>query len=160
MDCQRCGNPATVHVVQTVAKRKREVRLCDGCAKAAHLLPPGGTEINLPALVGLLMGLPAVGGGLACPECGLTYPEFRADGRLGCPAEYDAFRPALEPLLERIHRATRHRGKGPRAAGRRARLAELGAALAAAVDAERYEDAAAIRDTLRAAEGGGADEPG
>lgn len=157
MECQRCGGPATVHVTQVVAKRKREVRLCDACAKAADLLPPAGTELNLPALVGLLMGLPAAGGGLECPDCGLTYAAFRAEGRLGCPGEYDAFRPALEPLLERIHRGLTHAGKRPRAAARRAERGRLRADLAAAVGAERYEDAARIRDTLRAAEGDGAE---
>ena len=159
MNCQRCSRPATLHVVQTAAGGKREVRLCDACAKAADLLPPhagpGGTELNLSALVGLLMGLPAAAG-LACPGCGLTFGAFRADGRLGCPAEYDAFRPVLLPLLERVHRRTEHAGKRPRAAGRR----RLRLQLAEAVAAERYEDAARIRDTLRADEGNGADEPG
>jgi protein arginine kinase activator len=148
MECQRCGSPATVHVVQTVGPKKREVRLCDACAKAADLLPATGAELNLPALVGLLMGLPAAGG-LECPDCGLSYAGFRADGRLGCPGEYDAFRPALEPLLERIHRATRHAGKRPR----RVERGRLRSELAEAVAGERYEEAARLRDALRAAEG-------
>lgn len=160
MRCQRCDSPATVHVVQAVNGTKREVRLCDACAKAADLLPATGTELNLPALVGLLMGLPAAGAGLACPDCGLSFAAFRAEGRLGCPTEYDAFRPALEPILERVHRATRHGGKRPR----RVRRAELMAALTEAVAAERYEDAARLRDSLRAvalADGGDRpDEPG
>ncbi len=156
MECQRCGGPATVHVVQTVGHKKREVRLCDSCAKAADLLPAAGTDLNLPALVGLLMGLPAAGAGLACPDCGLSYAAFRAEGRLGCAGEYDAFRPALEPLLERIHRAIRHAGKRPR----RVERGRLRGELAEAVAGERYEDAVRLRDALRAAEGGGADEPG
>ena len=68
----------------------------------------------------LIMGMPADPAGLTCPSCGLKYAAFRADGRLGCPDDYDAFRPALEPLLDRIHRGTRHQGKAPRAALRRA----------------------------------------
>ena len=160
MKCQRCDSPATIHVIPTVTGVKGKVHLCDACAKAADLLPAAGTELNLPALVGLLMGLPAAGAGLACPDCGLTFAEFRAEGRLGCATEYDAFRPALEPILERVHRATRHGGKRPR----RVRRAELRAALTEAVAAERYEEAAKLRDGLRAVElsdgGGGADEPG
>ena len=35
--------------------------------------------------------------------------EFRADGRLGCPHDYEVFRVGLEPLLQRIHRSGRHR---------------------------------------------------
>jgi protein arginine kinase activator len=86
---------------------------------------------------------------LTCPACGLKYAAFRADGRLGCPDDYDAFRPALEPLLERIHRGTRHGGKAPRAAALRAELSELRGQLAAAVEAENYEDAAELRDRIR-----------
>lgn len=149
MECQRCGNPATVHVVQTVGLKKREVRLCETCAKAADLLPTTGAELNLPALVGLLMGMPTTGTGLECPDCGLSYAGFRAEGRLGCPGEYDAFRSALEPLLERIHRANRHAGKRPR----RVERGRLRAELAEAVAAERYEVAAQLRDALRAVEG-------
>jgi protein arginine kinase activator len=97
------------------------------------------------------MGQPSVAdlAGLTCPACGLKYAAFRADGRLGCPDDYDAFRPALEPLLDRIHRGTRHEGKTPRAANRRAELATLREQLAAAVAAEHYEDAARLRDRIR-----------
>jgi protein arginine kinase activator len=159
MDCQRCGRPATVHVTQVVAHQRKEVRLCDACAKAADLLPAGHGDLNLPALVSLLMGLPAAAAGLACPDCGTTYGTFRADGRLGCPTEYDAFRPALEPLLVRIHRRAEHCGKRPKAAGRRADAARMTEELAAAVAAERYDEAARLRDRLRAALGSG-DGPG
>ena len=39
--------------------------------------------------------------------------EFRAEGRLGCPHDYDVFRGGLAPLLQRIHRSDRHVGKTP-----------------------------------------------
>jgi protein arginine kinase activator len=97
---------------------------------------------------------------LTCPDCGLQYGEFRATGRLGCPAEYDAFRPALEPLLARIHRADAHAGKTPRAvrtARRADRLDELRRRMAAAARAEDYEEAARLRDAIRQEEA--ADEP-
>lgn len=161
MNCHYCGQPATVHLTDIVNKKKREMHLCDGCAKAHDLLPDGpAAELNLTALVQLIMGQPpaaAEAAGLRCPECGLTYTSFRADGRLGCPHDYDAFRPALEPLLDRVHRATRHAGKAPKAAARRAEIGRLRDELAAAVAAERYETAARLRDQIRQKEG--ADEP-
>ena len=66
--------------------------------------------------------------------------EFRAQGRLGCPHDYEVFRTGLEPLLQRIHRADRHVGKSPapRPCRRRrqAELVELRRQLQAAVEAE------------------------
>lgn len=154
MKCQRCGQEgATVQVVDVVQKVRRERHLCEPCAQAAGLFgpdPAGGNgaagDLNLQALVQLVFGDPAgpaaAGAGLTCPACGLEYAAFRATGRLNCPADYDAFRPALEPLLARIHRGTAHAGKAPVAAG-------LRAGLAAAVAAEDYATAAGLRDRLR-----------
>ncbi len=159
--CQFCGQPATVHVTDILKKQKRESHLCEACAKKHQLIPetPIGPQLNLSALVELLMGQPvsSESAGLTCPTCGLKYAAFRADGRFGCPDDYDAFRPALEPLLDRIHRTTRHTGKTPKAAARRAELAALHGELAAAVAAEHYELAADLRDRLRQKEG--SDEP-
>ena len=162
MTCQFCGQPATVTLTNIVKGGKQVMHLCDGCAKKHDLLPDGpGPQLNLQALVALLAGQPAAPpetGSLTCPVCHLKYAVFRADGRLGCPADYEAFRPALEPLLVRIHRHTRHAGKTPKRAGRDAAGTVLKAQLAAAVAAENYEEAAKLRDRIRQKDG--ADEPG
>jgi protein arginine kinase activator len=160
MKCHYCGQPATVHLTDIVQKQKRTMYLCEACAREHQLVPDGPTpQLNLQALVQLLLGQPTAAdpAGLTCPTCGLKYAAFRVDGRLGCPDDYDAFRPALEPLLERIHRGGRHQGKAPRAAARRAELAHLRDLLTAAVAAENYEDAARLRDRIRQKEG--PDEP-
>lgn len=167
MKCQFCGADASVHLTDIVGKKKRETHLCEACAKAHDLLPgEPGPQLNLTALLHLLMAQPdspiaaAVQAGpdvaaLTCPSCGLSYPKFRADGRLGCPDDYDAFRTALEPLLEKAHRGLAHAGKVPAGIARvrmAAELDELKAQLAAAVAAEQYEHAARLRDDLRAKE--------
>lgn len=152
MKCHYCGQPATVRVTDIIAKQKRELHLCDGCAREHHLVSEGPSpQLNLQALVQLIMGMPATAdpAALTCPTCGLKYAAFRADGRLGCPDDYDAFRATLEPLLDRIHRGTRHQGKAPRAAGRRAEVATLRDQLRAAVAAENYDAAARLRDRIR-----------
>jgi protein arginine kinase activator len=149
--CQSCGRPATVTVTNILNKQKRELHLCEDCAREQHHLLDDGPSLNLQALVQLIMGTPAAAdpAGLTCPTCGLKYAAFRADGRLGCPDDYDAFRPALEPLLDRIHRGTRHQGKAPKAALRRAELGALRDLLKAAVAVEDYEEAARLRDRIR-----------
>lgn len=168
MKCQFCDNDATVHLTDVVKKKKREVHLCEGCARKNNLLPqPPAPAIDLKALLNLLaVPLQIVSGAadpaaLTCPSCGIKYGEFRAEGRLGCPDDYHAFRPVLEPLLERIHRSLTHAGKVPRGFRRqaaKAELRELKKRMAAAVKAEKYEEAARLRDQIRRKEG--SDEPG
>ena len=177
MICQRCGqHPATVHLTDVLNKARRVQHICEACARSHQLLPTPddpAQPLNLPALVQLVFGAappgagdaetPAaaedLGAGLVCPDCGLKYSEFRAEGRIGCARDYDHFRAPLLPLLERIHRHTRYSGKVPKAAGGPARAAETPAALEArlrrAVAAEDYEAAATIRDTIRAQESPG-----
>lgn len=158
MKCQFCENPATVHLTDIINKKKREVHLCEECAREHHLIPDSQQELNVPALLQFLMGqaLGAKSQGdpnsVACPHCGIKYAQFRAQGRLGCPEDYEIFRAALEPLLERIHRNVRHAGKAPtrfRALRQRAEAADLRRQLDEAVRDERYEEAARLRDRIR-----------
>ncbi|HTK76951.1 MAG TPA: hypothetical protein VL371_16915, partial [Gemmataceae bacterium] len=116
MKCQHCPNPATVHLTKIVNKQKQELHLCQACAEK-HAAP--AAELSLSAILQSLIGqhVSAVSEELSrlnCPTCGIKYMEFRSDGRLGCPADYEVFRAGLLPILQRIHRATRHVGKVPR----------------------------------------------
>ncbi len=163
MKCQYCSNPATVHVTKIVNKQRQELHLCQTCA-AKHATPT--VELSLSSILQSLIGqhVSAVTEELSrliCPTCGIKYMEFRADGRLGCPADYEVFRTGLVPILQRIHRATRHTGKAPRrrspARASAAELLELRQQLRRAVEHEDYELAAHLRDTIRQKEA--ADEP-
>jgi protein arginine kinase activator len=164
MKCQFCSNPATLHWTKIVDKQKTEVHLCQACAEK-HPTPVA--ELSLSAILQSLIGqhVSSVAeelGRLNCPTCGIKYMEFRADGRLGCPADYEVFRAGLVPILERIHRATRHVGKVPRHRPPRRACAgdvlELRQQLRRAIETEDYEQAAALRDTIRQKEV--SDEPG
>lgn len=160
--CQLCSNPATVHLTDIVNKKKKELHLCQACAEQKQLI--NKQELNLSAilqtLIGQQVGRPADElARLTCPQCGIKFMEFRAEGRLGCPHDYEVFRVGLEPLLQRIHRSARHIGKVPRN-GRRgadvlAELVELRKQLRTAVDAEAYEQAAQLRDVIRQKEATG-----
>ena len=170
MKCQFCENSATVHLTKIVKanKSKQEIHLCERCARKNNLIPDQATpHVDLKALLGLLLGplqqtTPPAAEPLAltCPTCGLNYGEFRAEGRLGCPDDYEAFRATLEPLLERIHRAQIHTGKLPvlvRQRNRETELKELRREMKAAAKAEKYEEAARLRDLIRKREA--TDEP-
>ncbi len=156
MKCQTCGKAATVHLTDIVNGHKREVHLCQECAEKREILKH--QELNLSAILQTVIGQ-HIGpmtdelARLTCPACGIKYMEFKAEGRLGCPQDYEVFRAALAPLLQRIHRALRHAGKIPANAVRNAalqtELMELRQLQRRAVEAEVYEEAARLRDLIR-----------
>jgi protein arginine kinase activator len=161
MKCQFCENPATVHLTDIINKKKREMHLCESCAQKNQLISETKQELNIPALLHFLIqqtfGVASKdeANEVICPICGLKYAQFRTKGRFGCPGDYAIFHDSLVPLLERIHRNTKHIGKIPsrfRRARFEAEKLELQNQLKQAIAEERYEEAARLRDLVRARE--------
>jgi protein arginine kinase activator len=157
MLCENCNEkPATFHVVEILDGEKREVHLCEECAHEKKVaLPP---SLSLNEILSSLMEAHAEKevpelAHVACPSCGMTYGEFKRVGRLGCPKDYAVFKKGLMPFLERLHGSTSHRGKVPsevtRDSAHAAELLRLRRELTEAVERERYEDAARLRDHIR-----------
>ncbi len=92
----------------------------------------------------------------ACPVCGITFLEFRKQGRLGCPHDYVCFQKELDPLLVNIHGETQHVGKVPKFcsvdAEQRTQLIRLRREMKEAVADEAYERASELRDQIRGIE--------
>lgn len=90
---------------------------------------------------------------ITCPTCHMTLERFAKSGKLGCSDCYGAFRPQMVQVLKSVHGNVTHTGKVPRNASEKIKikreLDELKAKLDAAVAAERYEDAAVLRDRIR-----------
>lgn len=162
ISCDSCGQPATVHLTHIEkGGRRKEVHLCEACAQQKKVIQK--QELNLSSILQALIGQ-HVGpetddlARLACPLCGIKFMEFRAEGRLGCPHDYEVFRAGLRPLLDRVHRAVRHVGKKPSRFGRAVRpdvqreVLELRRRLQEAVEREAYEEAARLRDLIRSKE--------
>lgn len=164
MKCQRCSKPATYRITDIERGKPREFHLCDEHARQ-HLTP--SEPETEPQPMGELAKKLAVGGAVGgreptaadrqvCPSCQLSFAEFRTSGRLGCPFDYEVFRDELMPLLENIHDETRHSGKVPRRAPRNSQqqseLIQLRNDLKRSIAAEKYEEAARIRDKIRAIE--------
>ena len=169
MTCDLCGKKeATVHLTEIINEESRELHLCESCAREK-----GPPEIQDFALAGLLAGLADFGtkleerapGRLACPQCKMTYEDFRKLGRLGCGRCYETFRRYLAPLLKRIHGSTQHIGKRPELGKAPAlsgeakgteppaeELSQLKEQLAKAVASEQFEEAARLRDRIRVLE--------
>ena len=153
MNCQRCPKQATLHITEVLGEdRFEEVHLCEGCAK--KYLYESQQKKTSPSdeaeAVEVVEQAPA---GPRCPECGISFLEFRNHGRFGCPHDYDEFKADLLPLMESVHGDVRHAGKTPRRAPRtktaQAELTQLRQRLQALVTEENYEEAARVRDRIK-----------
>ena len=89
----------------------------------------------------------------ACPTCGFTLDQFRKEGVLGCPHDYDVFAKSLQPLIEKAHGGKiTHCGKIPSRTSldtkKQLELLNLRQQLDKAVQNEDYELAAELRDKI------------
>ncbi len=159
MLCQRCKkHSATVHLTEIVKSEKREKHLCEKCAAEEGITVKQHVPLNelLVNFLNAQSGLQELAH-LSCPDCGMTFVEYRNHGLLGCPSDYDVFEKALGPMIQHAHEGgTQHVGRSPkrRAAtgNRQADLMRLRRELNAAVQREDYERAAEIRDKIQALE--------
>lgn len=151
LKCDLCDKPATVHLTQIVNNKVHKVDLCEACAQAKGVTDPSGFSLSDLLLKASLNPEPT-GSGVRCESCGFTQIDFKKHGRFGCPACYDTFRGMLEPMLDGMHKGTKHTGKIPQAALARKslyeRLTKLELDLTDAIKTERYEDAARTRDEI------------
>lgn len=155
--CQSCGKrEAKIHFTEIKDGKKTELHICENCAHEKNMV------LAFPSLLSHIMkggdpegkpGADAVPA--ACAQCGMTYTDFKAKGRLGCPECYIGFKPVLLPLLEKVHGKQRHRGIAPArlesTLESRRELEALDEELHSAIELEEYEKAAKIRDRIREA---------
>ncbi|HEX3717211.1 MAG TPA: UvrB/UvrC motif-containing protein [Verrucomicrobiae bacterium] len=132
----------------------QKVDLCEECAKQKGVNDPAGFS-----LADLLLGLGAsqeisTAEDVKCPNCGFTQADFKKAGRLGCSLCYNTFAEGLEGLLKSMHKGVKHVGKVPVALRQSRdlsdRLKNLQKKLDKAVTAEDFEEAASLRDEIKA----------
>lgn len=164
MMCEDCGaNPAVFHFVTIKNDERTERNLCPSCMAKYKKQLPGFDIKNLAGMLGnLLDGKKAPGkeqidpetAAITCEQCGMSYGEFRKGGMLGCAECYHAFREPMTALLQRIHGNTQHAGRIPggvhSGTSIRMNIDRLRQQLQKAVAAEEYEQAAKLRDAIRA----------
>ncbi|MBE6631001.1 MAG: hypothetical protein E7624_09185 [Ruminococcaceae bacterium] len=160
MKCEKCNErEATVLFKQTVNGETTTAHLCAECA--AKMQSEAGFSAHFPFggnLFGDLFGItsPAKSTAKKCEGCGATFADIRRAGKVCCPACYKSFAAELEPTIHSLYGKAVHVGRAP--AGHRAlrdrqnKLSNLKNELREAIAAERFEDAAALRDEIKALE--------
>ena len=160
MNCQKCSKAATLHITEIIKGVPHELHLCEDHAQqflnqsqqSKETLSDASNAMAQHFTAGVTEQQLAHLDKQECPVCGITFLEFRNQGRLGCPNDYDAFKNELVPLLDNIHGQSEHCGKIPqRAPGdskRQTQLIKLRNDLKRSVAQELYEEAARLRDEI------------
>jgi len=166
MKCQQCEKPATFHITELTGEEPHELHLCEQCAQQYLSQNPSGQPVE-PTLAGMLNQQLKVADAAkelakldeqVCPICGISFYEFRNQGRLGCPHDYTCFSSELEPLITNIHGKKVHSGKQPKhhksTSQQQTKLIQMHNDMKIAVEKEDYERASQIRDEIRKIEDG------
>ena len=179
MLCQNCGkNEVTFRYTQVINGVKKEMNLCDKCARELGLKD---INFNMPISFSSFLSdffneyndnlLPSFIGTEAkkCNSCGTTFEDFINSGEFGCSDCYDVFENRISPILKNLQGANRHMGRGYRKimseidnknkeqnvkettnkGQKESKLEKLQKDLQKAIKDERYEDAARIRDEIK-----------
>ena len=167
MICQRCGkNPVSVHLAQVVNGERQDLHLCKECAMEKGLgIPDKAIGDLLRGLIGDAYKTRAASGIDTCPQCGYALVSFQKNGLMGCAHCYEHFAQWADPVIRRVQGGNQtHKGRRPpeqpgEPANRQEstpeyapqeRKQQLQEKMQQAVRDEAYEEAARLRDEIRA----------
>ena len=90
-----------------------------------------------------------------CNLCGFRFSDIRSHGKVGCPECYNTFSEELDGIIKQIHGSATHTGTSPSTLPptKESKLEILKEKLSQAISDEKYEDAAKIRDEIKALKG-------
>ncbi|MBD3420919.1 MAG: hypothetical protein GF398_12435 [Chitinivibrionales bacterium] len=147
--CETCGvKTANIHLTHVMDGETRDLHLCEECAKKKGISISISAEGFAPEQF-FDTAVPDV----SCPRCRMHFSQFKAHGRLGCAACYQAFDREIRELLLEVHGDDTHRGKQYQPAKTLVNvmteeLPKLKVKLETAIRNEEFELAAALRDTI------------
>lgn len=174
MRCQHCNqNEATTFIKRNINGHKEELHLCSECAKELGVMDefrmPTMSEMFGDTFLGNFLGagvaaMNSLAGVDRCRSCGSSFNDIVQSGRMGCADCYDRFEEKLEPSIRKIHGKTKHIGKfvsysednevkdsanEESVSQEKSELESLQEQMKAAINEQRFEDAAVIRDKIK-----------
>ncbi|QRN85046.1 UvrB/UvrC motif-containing protein [Clostridia bacterium] len=167
MLCSRCKKrEATVHIVRMSDNKKSQMDLCPVCAEQYYkrmkdkmvFSQDGSTLLKAilanPQDFGIMFN-----GGVddkRCPVCGTSGKMIRKTGLAGCPECYHVFEAELQPIIDKVQKANEHCGYVPKGMlatlEKKKTLQDLQQEISELIEKEQYEEAAVVRDKIRALE--------
>ena len=171
MLCQHCNqNEATTHIKKNINGKREEMHLCSDCARELGVMEkfrvPSVTDFFGESFLGNFLGagvaaMNSLAGVERCSTCGSSFNDIVKGGHIGCSDCYDKFADRLEPSIRKIHGKTKHIGKfisydesneSEKAESKKAtdELEQLKEQLQKAISEQRFEDAAVLRDKIKA----------
>ncbi|MGN0533123.1 MAG: UvrB/UvrC motif-containing protein [Eubacterium sp.] len=176
MLCQHCNkNEATTHIKKNINGQREEMHLCSECARELGVMDefkmPSMSEFFGESLLGSFLGagtaaMNSLAGIERCGTCGSSFSDIVNSGHIGCSDCYEKFSDRLEPSLRKMHGKTKHIGKfisysqdaeksdKPKEEKAENPLETLKKDLDKAIKEQRFEDAAVLRDKIKAMEDG------
>lgn len=171
MLCQHCNqNEATTHIKKNINGKREEMHLCSDCARELGVMEefrvPSVTDFFGESFLGNFLGagvaaMNSLAGVERCSTCGSSFNDIVKGGHIGCSDCFDKFADRLEPSIRKIHGKTKHIGKfisydesnEPEKAESKKEtdeLEQLNEQLQKAISEQRFEDAAVLRDKIKA----------
>ncbi len=159
MICEKCGiNTATTHIRTIINGKIQEKHLCRNCAMDNGYLDANNNDLT--QVLGNIFGdsvLPFEKKITRCSCCGSSFDDIANSGKCGCSECYTQFYEQLLPYLKRVHGSTEHIGKTPvvelKDDTNLETIESLRESLKALIQEEKYEQAAVVRDKIKALEG-------
>lgn len=153
--CSVCGAPAVVHLQQIEGEIERTVDLCETCARNYGVLSHSPLPFSIVQSVSTTLfsqlGTPQPRTSRRCSRCGCTAETLIKESRVGCAQCYEDLKPDLMTMLRQTQASSQHIGRQPK----QLRLKKspntpdvLVAQLKKAIEEERFEEAATLRDQL------------
>ncbi|MCF6284724.1 MAG: UvrB/UvrC motif-containing protein [Candidatus Hydrogenedentes bacterium] len=164
MICQKCHKrPGTIRYAEVVDGRVTDQFWCSECLalqrnggegfEISAVAPTRPTRNSIHSVVSRVVRAQQT-----CPECDTPLQEIFDTNRVGCVSCYDAFGNELTELLSRLHSRATHTGKSAHLTDARSQLRSdlrsKRSLLRSVLKAEDYEEAATLRDEIRALETG------
>lgn len=167
MKCSHCNNnEANTHIKRTINGKTQEMYLCSECAKKLGVMDEFDFEpFTMDSFFGNLLGagasaLNSLAGIDRCSYCGSSLNDIINSGKAGCSNCYTKFEDRLTPSIEKLHGRTKHVGKNvtytyekdEKESDQETSINELDklkAELKVAIQEQRFEDAAIIRDKIK-----------
>jgi protein arginine kinase activator len=163
MLCENCGkNQANTLIERSINGEKVRMHICSACAaKLGFTTFSNIFDFDIGSFLSGVMGsmpgsVPVPAKTERCPVCGSSLDNFTKRGKAGCAECYNTFRKQLLPMIMKLHGNVKHTGKIPKSADaalkKKRKKAELLKKLEAAVASQAFEEAAKLRDQIKALE--------